>query len=90
MEGKLRTYYLWEEILQKDSLLEIIQKFTYVERKEEVLENGDTVTKETVILPRYHQLDVVRKVLHHVKNNGAGHKYLIQHSAGSGKTNSIT
>ena len=90
VEGKLRTHYLWEEILQKDSLLEIIQKFTYVERKEEVLENGDTVTKETVIFPRYHQLDVVRKVLHHVKNNGAGHKYLIQHSAGSGKTNSIT
>ncbi|NLY76620.1 MAG: type I restriction endonuclease subunit R, partial [Tissierellia bacterium] len=90
VEGKLRTHYLWEGILQKDSLLEIIQKFTYVERKEEVLENGDTVTKETVIFPRYHQLDVVRKVLHHVKNNGAGHKYLIQHSAGSGKTNSIT
>ncbi len=90
VEGKLRTHYLWEEILQKDSLLEIIQKFTYVERKEEILENGDTVTKETVIFPRYHQLDVVRKVLHHVKNNGAGHKYLIQHSAGSGKTNSIT
>lgn len=90
VEGKLRTHYLWEEVLQKDSLLEILQKFTYVERKEEILENGDTIKKETVIFPRYHQLDVVREILHHVINNGAGHKYLIQHSAGSGKTNSIT
>jgi len=90
VEGKLRTHYLWEEVLKKDSLLEIIQKFTYVERKEEALENGDTIKKETVIFPRYHQLDAVREILHHAKNNGAGHKYLIQHSAGSGKTNSIT
>lgn len=90
VEDKLRTHYLWEEVLKKDSLLEIIQKFTYVERKEEALENGDTIKKETVIFPRYHQLDAVREILHNVKNNGAGHKYLIQHSAGSGKTNSIT
>ncbi|MBS4535190.1 type I restriction endonuclease subunit R [Clostridium sp. D2Q-14] len=90
VEGKLRTHYLWEEVLQKDSLLEIIQKFTYVDTREEVLENEDTVKKETVIFPRYHQLAGVRDILHHVKNKGAGYKYLIQHSAGSGKTNSIT
>jgi type I restriction enzyme R subunit len=90
VEGKLKTHYMWEEILKKDSLLEIIHKFTYVQKSEEVLDNGDKILKETVIFPRYHQLDVVRKVLSHVKHNGAGNKYLIQHSAGSGKTNSIT
>ncbi|MTI66596.1 MAG: type I restriction endonuclease subunit R [Firmicutes bacterium] len=90
VEGKLRTHYLWEEVLRKDSLLEIIQKFTYVNKTEDVKDNGDTVTKETVIFPRYHQLDVVRETLLHANKNGAGHKYLIQHSAGSGKTNSIT
>lgn len=90
VEGKLRTHYIWEEILKKDTILEIIHKFTYVEKKEKTLENGDTIVKETVIFPRYHQLDVVRKVINHVKHNGSGHKYLIQHSAGSGKTNSIT
>lgn len=78
VEGKLKTHYMWEEILTKDSILEILHKFTYIENE------------ETIIFPRYHQLDVVRKVLHHVKIEGSGHKYLIQHSAGSGKTNSIT
>ena len=78
IKNKLATHYIWEEILEKDLLLEIIHKFTYVDKK------------ETVIFPRYHQLDAVRDVLGHVKANGAGNKYLIQHSAGSGKTNSIT
>ncbi|MCK4259817.1 MAG: type I restriction endonuclease subunit R [Halanaerobiales bacterium] len=90
VEGKLKTHYIWEEILKKDSILEIIHKFTYIDKGEKVLENGDTLIKETVIFPRYHQLDVVKKVLHHVKHHGSGQKYLIQHSAGSGKTNSIT
>ncbi|MCT4595918.1 MAG: type I restriction endonuclease [Anaeromicrobium sp.] len=90
IKGKLKTHYIWEEVLRKDSILEIIHKFTYVQRKEEELENGDEIIKENVIFPRYHQLDVVRDVLSHVKKNGSGNKYLIQHSAGSGKTNSIT
>lgn len=90
VEGKLRTHYIWEEGLKKDSLLEIIHKFTYIQKEERTLDNGDTITKETVIFPRYHQLDAVREVLNHVKYNGVGNKYLIQHSAGSGKTNSIT
>lgn len=90
VDGKLKTHYIWEEVLQKDSLLEIIHKFTYIEKKEKETDNRQTYIKETVIFPRYHQLDVVRKVINHAKNNGAGHKYLIQHSAGSGKTNSIT
>jgi len=90
VEDKLKTHYIWEEVLQKDSLLEILHKFTYVQRKEDTLDNGDVVVKEAVIFPRYHQLDVVRSVLSHVKHNGSGNRYLIQHSAGSGKTNSIT
>jgi type I restriction enzyme R subunit len=90
VEGKLNIHYIWEEILKKDSILEILHKFTYVQKKEELLENGDTFVKETVIFPRYHQLDVVRNVIAHVKKNGSGNRYLIQHSAGSGKTNSIT
>ncbi len=90
IEGKLGTHYIWEEVLKKDSLLEILSKFTYIEKKEKVLENKTKKIKETLIFPRYHQLDCVREVLSHVKKNGSGNKYLIQHSAGSGKTNSIT
>jgi len=90
VEGKLKTHYIWEEVLKKDSLLEILHKFTYVQRKEETQDNGDVIVKEDVIFPRYHQLNVVRGVLEHVQHNGSGNRYLIQHSAGSGKTNSIT
>lgn len=71
------TSYLWENVLQKDSALDIIQKF--IHRKD----------NKTLIFPRYHQLDVVRKIVADVKENGAGVNYLIQHSAGSGKSNSI-
>ncbi|MCS3901777.1 type I restriction endonuclease subunit R [Methanococcus voltae] len=92
--GKLKTYYMWENILTKDSLLEIIGKFVYVQKQEhEVLDdNGDykIITTEKTIFPRYHQLDCTRDILNHVIQNGSGQKYLIQHSAGSGKTNSIT
>lgn len=90
VEGKLKTYYFWEEVLTKDSILEIIHKFIYLEEKEEITNEGKKTTKKTVIFPRYHQLDVVREILSHAKDNGAGFKYLVQHSAGSGKTNSIT
>lgn len=71
------TSYLWEDVLQKDSALDIIQKFIH---------NKD---KKTIIFPRYHQLDVVRKLIADVRQNGTGKNYLIQHSAGSGKSNSI-
>lgn len=90
VEDKLKTHYIWEDILNKDSILEIIHKFTYIDKREEILDNGDAITKETLVFPRYHQLDVVNKVLGHVKQHGSGQNYLIQHSAGSGKTNSIT
>ena len=71
------TAYLWEKVLQKDSALDIVQKF--IHRK----------NSKTLIFPRFHQLDVVRKLIADVRANGTGKNYLIQHSAGSGKSNSI-
>ena len=86
------TSYLWEEVLQRDSMLDLIYRFiSFVKEKEEVVKNGvtKTVTKEKMIFPRYHQYDVVKKIMADVKANGVGNNYLIQHSAGSGKSNSI-
>ncbi|WP_259331117.1 type I restriction endonuclease subunit R [Acetobacter pasteurianus] len=80
-----KTSYLWEEVLQPQSLAGIIQHFVLLEGKK-----TDPLTKKTLIFPRYHQLNVVRKLLSHAAQTGVGHKYLIQHSAGSGKSNSIT
>lgn len=86
-----KTSYLWKEILQPDSLLDILFRFVFVEKDDIRDSNGEIIDKkETVIFPRFHQLDVVRKVEEDVKQRGVGHNYLIQHSAGSGKTNSIS
>lgn len=83
----LATSYLWEEILTKHSLSNILEEFAQViEEKNE--KTGKTKTK--VIWPRYHQLDAVRSLLKATKENGIGQRFLIQHSAGSGKSNSIT
>lgn len=91
--GGYVTSYFWENVLQKDKLLDILQKFISYEKKEEkeILPDGSTNIKksEKIIFPRYHQLDVVRKLVDHVLENGPGHNYLVQHSAGSGKSNSI-
>lgn len=87
-DGKYVTSYLWEDVLQKDSLLDIVQKFVSLEVKTEQ-RNGKNYTKKRLIFPRYHQLDVVRKLVSDVRANGSGKNYLIQHSAGSGKSNSI-
>ena len=79
-------------MLQVDSLLEILQRFMHLEVKEKQVKTDKgvrTVRKETMIFPRYHQLDAVRKLVAHAKVEGAGRNYLIQHSAGSGKSNSI-
>jgi type I restriction enzyme R subunit len=83
-----RTAYLWEEVLAKDSWMDILARFIHVERKPI---KGDTEGREkiTVIFPRYHQLDAVRKLASDARKSGAGKNYLIQHSAGSGKSNSI-
>lgn len=92
-DGSYVTSYFWEKVLQKDSLLDILQKFINYERteKKETLPDGSTkkTVSSKVVFPRYHQLDVVRQLVNHVRTNGAGHNYLIQHSAGSGKSNSI-
>lgn len=86
-----RTTYLWEDILQKDSLVDILFRFVFLKNDEIKDCDGKVIeTKETVIFPRYHQLDVVRKIESHTKSFGVGHNYLVQHSAGSGKTNSIS
>ena len=86
----LKTAYLWEEILQKDSLMDILKKFLFIQTEEKKGTDGITYTSEKVIFPRYHQLDAVRKLEADAKEKGAGTNYLVQHSAGSGKTNTIS
>lgn len=103
-EGHFATDYLWEEVLSKDSLLDILQSFVTIEvescgrtESPDCNTSGDRSTKvlppktkdETLIFPRYHQLDVVRKLLKDVEVNGSKKNYLIEHSAGSGKSNTI-
>ena len=87
------TAYLWEKVFQKDSMMDIVQKFIHLQVKEEkkLLANGSeqVIKKKTLIFPRYHQQDVVRKLIADVREYGTGKNYLIQHSAGSGKSNSI-
>ena len=87
------TGYVWRNVLQKDSLLDILQKFiSDTEAKEKVRQADGTVKevrKRKIIFPRYHQLDVVRKLIADVQAVGTGKNYLVQHSAGSGKSNSI-
>ena len=86
------TAYLWQQVLQSDSLLDLVHRFIVdVKEKQEVVRGGATrvVEKEKLIFPRYHQYDVVNKVVADVKANGVGKSYLIEHSAGSGKSNSI-
>ncbi|MFW5890692.1 MAG: type I restriction endonuclease subunit R [bacterium] len=81
VKDKQNTFYLWEEILQKDVLLKIINQYVFVD------ESGNNSTQ---IFPRYHQLEVVENLINDVKKNKSGETYLIQHSTGSGKTYSIT
>jgi len=89
-EDKYSVSYMWEDILQKDSILELISKFILLEVKEKENENtGKKSIKENIIFPRFHQRDVLHKVLDDVLENGTTQNYLIQHSAGSGKTYSI-
>ena len=81
------TAYLWESVLCKDRLLEILHKYMHLQVNRD--DKTGAVTSERMIFPRYHQLDVVTKLLADVRARGAGHNYLIQHSAGSSKSNSI-
>ncbi len=86
------TSYLWEKVLNRESLLNIIHKYIHleVEVKKQIKQGKEVTSKsQKLIFPRYHQLDVVNKIVSHVKETGTGKNYLIQHSAGSGKSNSI-
>lgn len=89
-----RTGYFWEEVLQFDSFLDILGHFLFLETTEVKVDDGRggqrLVTKEKMVFPRYHQLDAVRKLIVAARSEGPGSNYLIQHSAGSGKTNSIS
>lgn len=80
-----KTAYLWEEVFTRHSLANILQHFVRFDGKAK-----DPLHKKTLFFPRYHQMDVVRKIIAHASREGVGHTYLIQHSAGSGKSNSIT
>lgn len=91
-EGDVRTNYLWEIVLARGSLMDILARFLHidVEEKSLVTDKGiKRIRKEMMIFPRYHQLDAVRHLTDHAQQHGSGHNYLIQHSAGSGKSNSI-
>lgn len=89
-----RSGYFWEEALQRDSFLDVLGHFMFIEKTEEKVDDGQgglrRIEKETMIFPRYHQLDAVRKIARVAAKEAAGKNYLIQHSAGSGKTNSIS
>ena len=80
-----KSAYLWENILTRESVADIIQHFVWLDGRE-----ADALSRRTLYFPRFHQLAVVRKILADVSTNGVGKRYLIQHSAGSGKSNSIT
>ena len=89
-EDRYSVSYMWDDILKKDTVLDLINKFIFLQVKESEDElTSKKKIKETIIFPRYHQLDVIRQVLADVRVNRTTQNYLIQHSAGSGKTNSI-
>lgn len=89
-----RTAYFWRDVLRRETFLDILGHFVFVEKREKKVNDGKyghrLVTTESVIFPRYHQLDAVRKILADARMDGPGRNFLIQHSAGSGKTNSIS
>ncbi|KZL09819.1 DEAD/DEAH box helicase family protein [Pseudovibrio sp. Ad26] len=88
-KNEYATAYLWQEVLQPDNLLNILARFIHLQIEEKEDWQGRKIKKETMIFPRYHQWDVVTKLVGAAKSEGSGQKYLIQHSAGSGKSNSI-
>lgn len=89
-EGRnYKTAYLWEEVLQRDSLLDLLARFLHLNVEEKTTDDGKKVRKESLIFPRYHQLQAVRQMVAAAASEGAGHNYLVEHSAGSGKSNTI-
>ena len=90
VEGKHRTHYLWEDVWARRSLLDLVGRFVHLQTESGVNPNtGTTWEKKTLIFPRYHQLDCVRRLVAGARTSGAGTNFLVQHSAGSGKSNSI-
>lgn len=85
-----RTAYLWEEVLQRDSLLDLMARFLHLQIEEKRTDEGRKVKKETMIFPRFHQLQAVRTLVDAARDEGVGHNYLVEHSAGSGKSNTIS
>ena len=89
-EGRnYRTAYLWEEVLQRDSLLDLLVRFIHLQIDEKRDDQGRKVKTETMIFPRYHQLEAVRMLVDAARSEGVGNNYLVEHSAGSGKSNTI-
>ena len=84
-----RTAYLWEEALQRDSLLDLLARFIHLQADEKRDDRGRNVKAETMVFPRYHQLEAVRLLAGAVRREGVGHNALVEHSAGSGKSNTI-
>ncbi len=89
-EGRnYRTAYLWENVLQPYSLLDLLARFLHLQIEDKFSDDGKKIKKETLIFPRYHQLQAVRDLVNAAASEGPGHNYLIEHSAGSGKSNTI-
>jgi type I restriction enzyme R subunit len=85
-----RTAYLWERVLGRDAWLDVLGRFVHLEKKQETQLDGSTQEKQTLIFPRFHQWEAVTQLVATARTEGPGMKYLVQHSAGSGKTNSIS
>jgi type I restriction enzyme, R subunit len=84
-----RTAYLWEEVLQRDSFLDLLARFIHLQIEEKRDDQGRKVKTESMIFPRYHQLQAVRMLVGSARQEGVGNNYLVEHSAGSGKSNTI-
>jgi len=84
-----RTAYLWEEVLLRDSLLDLLARFLHLQIDDKRTEAGRKVKRETMVFPRYHQLQAVRALVDAARCEGVGNNYLVEHSAGSGKSNTI-
>ncbi|MEH6498907.1 MAG: DEAD/DEAH box helicase family protein, partial [Pseudoalteromonas distincta] len=88
-DSQYATSYLWQRLMQPDAWLKVLGRFLHLDKKTSEGFDGTPVTKETMIFPRYHQWEVVNQLINTTRAEGPGKRYLIQHSAGSGKSNSI-
>ncbi|OCX94419.1 MAG: restriction endonuclease subunit R [Pseudomonas sp. CO183] len=88
-DSQYATGYLWQQLFQPDAWLKVLGRFLHLDKKTSEGFDGSLTTRETMIFPRYHQWDVVNRLIETTHAEGPGKRYLIQHSAGSGKSNSI-